>query len=107
MSKAHRGKGIRDQFAHGRGNCPVCNRSSVKILYEMEADGQKFKICKICKAAIKNGNKKLPVVETVKEKEPVSAAVPEAKEVSAVKEAADTAKEPETKETAEATEESQ
>ena len=29
----------------------------------MEAGGQKFKICKICKAAIKNGTKKLPVVD--------------------------------------------
>ncbi|MCL2442570.1 MAG: hypothetical protein FWD13_03795 [Treponema sp.] len=63
MSKAHRGKGILDQFAHGRGNCPVCDRSGVKILYEQEAGGQKFKICKICRAAIKSGKKKLPVVE--------------------------------------------
>jgi hypothetical protein len=63
MSKAHRGKGIRDQFAHGRGVCPVCEKENVKVLYEQEAGGQKFKICKVCKAAIKNGNKKLPVVE--------------------------------------------
>jgi hypothetical protein len=28
----------------------------------MEAEGQKFKICKTCKAAIKNGTKELPVV---------------------------------------------
>jgi hypothetical protein len=61
MSKAHRGKGIRDQYAHGRGECPVCKRNNVKILYEQEADGQKFKICKICKSAIKNGKKSLPV----------------------------------------------
>ena len=74
MSKSHRGKGIRDQFAHGRGTCPVCSRSSVKVLYEQESGGQKFKICKTCKAAIKNGNKKLPsadkdkiAVETIKE----------------------------------------
>ena len=64
MSKAHRGKGIRDQFAHGRGICPVCERSNVKVLYEQEAGGKKYKICKTCKAAVKNGNKKLPVVET-------------------------------------------
>ena len=60
MSKAHRGKGITDQFAHGRGECPVCNRSNVKILYEQEAGDKKIKICKICKAAIKNGTKSLP-----------------------------------------------
>ena len=61
MAKNHRGKGIRDQFAHGRGVCPICKRNNVKILYEQEADGQKFKTCKTCKAAIKNGNKSLPV----------------------------------------------
>jgi len=67
MSKAHRGKGIRDQFAHGRGECPVCKRNNVKILYEQEADGQKFKICKICKSSIKNGKKSLPVSEKPQE----------------------------------------
>ena len=61
MSKAHRGKGIRDQFAHGRGECPVCKRTNIKILYEQEAGGQKFKICKVCKSAVKNGKKSLPV----------------------------------------------
>jgi hypothetical protein len=78
MSKAHRGKGIRDQFAHGRGECPVCKKSNIKVLYEQEAEGQKFKVCKICKASIKNGKKKLPVVSVVKE-EPV----PEAPKVEA------------------------
>jgi len=61
MSKPHRGRSIRDQFACGRGECPVCKRKKVKILYEQEAEGQKFKICKICRAAIKNGTKVLPV----------------------------------------------
>jgi hypothetical protein len=60
MSKAHRGKGIKDQFARGRGECPVCKRTSVKILYEQEAGDQKLKICKICKAALKHGKKSLP-----------------------------------------------
>jgi len=62
MAKNHRGKGIRDQFAHGRGVCPVCKRDNVKILYEQESGGQKFKICKTCKAAVKNGKKSLPVI---------------------------------------------
>jgi hypothetical protein len=60
MSKAHRGKGIRGLFSHGRGECPVCKRNNVKVLYEQEAAGQKFKICKICKAALKHGKKTLP-----------------------------------------------
>ena len=59
MSKAHRGKGIRDQAANGRGLCPVCKRKSVKILYELEADGSKVKVCKTCKAAVAHGKKSL------------------------------------------------
>lgn len=54
VSKAHRGKGIRAEFNHGRGKCPVCNKSGVKILYDHELNGSKTKICKICKANIKN-----------------------------------------------------
>ena len=69
MSKAHRGKGIRELFAHGRGECPVCKRSNVKILYEQESGEQKFKICKTCRAAVKNGTKSLPVTA---KKEPPS-----------------------------------
>jgi ribosomal protein L37AE/L43A len=60
MSKAHRGKGIRDQVSHGRGECPVCKRTNVKILYEQEAGGAKIKICKTCRAAIKHGKKSVP-----------------------------------------------
>ncbi|MCR4789862.1 MAG: hypothetical protein SPI86_05925 [Treponemataceae bacterium] len=55
MSKSHRGKGIRDQVAHGRGVCGRCKKDGIKVLYEQEIDGQKVKICKYCKAAIKNG----------------------------------------------------
>jgi len=57
MSKAHRGKGIRDLVSRGRGECPVCKRNNVKILYEQEAGEKKVKICKTCKAAIKHGKK--------------------------------------------------
>jgi len=61
MSKPHRGRSIRELFARGRGECPVCKRNNVKILYEQEAGGQKFKICKVCRAAVKHGKKSLPV----------------------------------------------
>ena len=54
MSKAHRGKGIREMVAHGRGTCPVCKKEGVKILYEQEVDGNKVSICKVCKATLKN-----------------------------------------------------
>ena len=62
MAKPHRGSSLRELFKHGRGECPVCKRKNVKILYEQETDGQKFKICKTCKAAVKNGTKSLPAV---------------------------------------------
>ncbi|MDR3283583.1 MAG: hypothetical protein LBS97_00180 [Treponema sp.] len=55
MSKSHRGKGIRELPAHGRGACPRCKKAGVKLLYEQEIEGQKRNICKICKAAIANG----------------------------------------------------
>ena len=54
MSKAHRGKGIRALFSHGRGTCPICKKEGVKILYETEIDGAKKKICKVCKATQAN-----------------------------------------------------
>jgi transposase-like protein len=67
MAKPHRGKGIRDQFAQGRGECPVCKRRNVKVLYELDGGEQKFKICKVCKAAIKHGKKSLPVTAKAEE----------------------------------------
>jgi ribosomal protein L37AE/L43A len=57
MSKSHRGKGLMDQAARGRGLCPVCKRENVKILYEMEAGEKKIKVCKTCKAAVAHGKK--------------------------------------------------
>jgi ribosomal protein L37AE/L43A len=62
MSKAHRGKGIRELAFHGRGECPVCKRNNVKILYEVEAGEAKVKICKTCKAAVAHGKKIVPPV---------------------------------------------
>jgi hypothetical protein len=57
MSKAHRGKGLRETAAHGRGICPVCKRDGIKVLYEQEIEGQKAKICKTCKATLANKKK--------------------------------------------------
>jgi CRISPR/Cas system-associated protein Cas10 (large subunit of type III CRISPR-Cas system) len=63
MSKPHRGRSIRELYARGRGECPVCKRKNIKILYEQDSGDQKFKICKTCRAAVKNGKKKLPAAE--------------------------------------------
>ena len=57
MSKAHRGKGLRETVARGRGLCPVCKREGVKVLYEQEIEGAKVKICKTCKATLANKKK--------------------------------------------------
>ena len=57
MSKPHRGKVLRELPSRGRGECPVCKRQNVKILYEQEAGDKKIKICKTCKAAVKHGKK--------------------------------------------------
>ena len=57
MAKPHRGKSLRELPFHGRGECPVCKRKNVKILYEQDAGDKKVKICKTCKAAVKHGKK--------------------------------------------------
>ncbi len=54
MAKAHRGAGIRDQKAHGRGDCPVCKRTAIKVMYENQVEGNKTLVCKQCNASIKN-----------------------------------------------------
>ncbi len=58
MAKSHRGSGIRDQVSNGRGTCPVCRRTGIKVLYEKEIGGAKKQICKQCDAALKRGTLK-------------------------------------------------
>lgn len=53
MAKAHRGAGIRDRVNNGRGQCPVCKRTGIKVLYENEVDGNKVNVCKQCNASLK------------------------------------------------------
>lgn len=58
MSKNHRGAGIRSLVSHGRGECPVCHCTGVKVLYEVDVDGKKVKVCKVCNAVFKNKARK-------------------------------------------------
>lgn len=58
MSKARRGKGTVEYDNRGRGNCPVCNRTAIKSIYEVEVGEKKVKVCKQCKAGIANGKLK-------------------------------------------------
>ncbi len=52
MSKAHRGKPLRETPNKSRGTCPSCNRSAIKLMYEVELAGTKTKVCKQCKAKV-------------------------------------------------------
>lgn len=50
MSKAHRGKPLRETPNSSRATCPACNRTGIKTVYEIELAGAKTKVCKQCKA---------------------------------------------------------
>jgi hypothetical protein len=58
MSKAHRGSGLREMVKRGRGECPVCKKTGIKVLYEREVEGAKTKVCKRCNATL--SKKKTP-----------------------------------------------
>jgi len=59
MAKAHRGKALKAETPRsGRGKCPSCRRTGVKLLYEHEIDGKKFVLCKQCNSAAKSGEHK-------------------------------------------------
>ncbi len=81
MSKAHRGTGIRNEVNHGRGKCGICGKEQIKVLYEADVDGNKVKICKFCKAAMKNKAK--VEARQAKKAEPAPAATEEASEPAA------------------------
>lgn len=49
MAKNHRGKGIRALPNHGRGECPVCHNTGVKVLHEVKVGDKTHKVCKSCK----------------------------------------------------------
>ena len=83
MSKAHRGTGIRKEVNHGRGTCAICGAEMIKVLYEQEIDGNKVKICKFCKANLKN--KARAAEKEAKKNAPAPA--PEAAEPAATEEA--------------------
>jgi ribosome-binding protein aMBF1 (putative translation factor) len=58
MSKNHRGKGLLEKPKGGRGVCPVCKRTGVKIVYEREIDKAKVNVCKICNSVLNKKPKK-------------------------------------------------
>jgi hypothetical protein len=57
MAKTHRGKGLITLPKGGRAACPVCKRTGVKVVYEIQYKEKTIKICKTCKASLANGRK--------------------------------------------------
>jgi len=49
MGKTHRGKGLFSTPAHGRGSCPTCGRTRIKLLYSGTNGGEQVKVCKNCR----------------------------------------------------------
>lgn len=55
MSKAHRGRPLKDEQPNGaRGKCPITGKTGVKLVYEHEIDGKKVMISKAAKATLAN-----------------------------------------------------
>ena len=49
MSKSHRGKILRSKPDRGRGTCPICKRTSVKLVFDVKSDDGNITVCKRCR----------------------------------------------------------
>ncbi|MDD4157062.1 MAG: hypothetical protein PHY08_10865, partial [Candidatus Cloacimonetes bacterium] len=54
MSKNHRGKGLKNVPAQGRGTCPICHRTGIKVVYETKVNEETLKTCKECFKTVQN-----------------------------------------------------
>jgi len=51
-TKPHRGKTLWTVPARGRGTCPICGSTRIKLLYDKAGeDGKSSKVCKKCRGA--------------------------------------------------------
>jgi RNA polymerase subunit RPABC4/transcription elongation factor Spt4 len=50
MAKNHRGKEVKKLPNQGRGECPACHRTGVKLLYDVKVEDKTIKVCKNCKS---------------------------------------------------------
>lgn len=55
MAKSHRGIGVRKLYNRGRGACPVCKRTGVKVIYSHDINNKKVNVCKKCNASLGHG----------------------------------------------------
>ncbi|MDS9471195.1 hypothetical protein [Sporosarcina pasteurii] len=49
MAKRNRGKSLIKLPARGRGNCPKCNRTRIKLLYPYQTENGTIDVCKKCR----------------------------------------------------------
>jgi len=50
MAKANRGRNLRNSEEWNRGQCPICRRTGVKLLWDhTKEDGKEIKVCKGCR----------------------------------------------------------
>ncbi|WP_197089635.1 hypothetical protein [Bacillus sp. SA1-12] len=50
MAKRNRGKSLKKLPSKGRGTCPVCGRTRIKLLYPYRKEGnQMLNVCKNCR----------------------------------------------------------
>jgi transcription elongation factor Elf1 len=49
MAKRYRGKTLRKLPSKGRGECPICGKTRIKLLYSHKTDtNQMIQVCKNC-----------------------------------------------------------
>jgi len=59
MSKAHRGKNLKQERPRaGRGKDPISGKTGVKLLYEHEIDGKKVMVSKASHATLANAKRR-------------------------------------------------
>ena len=49
MAKNNRGAEVKKMPNQGRGECPSCHRTGVKLLYEVKIGDKTIMVCKTCK----------------------------------------------------------
>jgi hypothetical protein len=49
MAKTRRGRALWTLPGRGKGLCPGCSRTGVKLLYQVTLKGENTKVCKRCR----------------------------------------------------------
>lgn len=66
MSKAHRGRPLKEEQPGNRGTCAVTGKTGVKLVYEVEIDGQKKMVSKMGRATLQNAKRRAEKAEKAK-----------------------------------------